>query len=194
MWTDNTLAYNVPYTTDISDRSKQCGFIQKDTAGKVTMISKCGQLVSSDILCQVARFTAPSQSERIEVQFPDDRNFSLPHAVCKNHVTLSFLPCDVSLVDRSCDVTAGSQCLRDQKYPDFLCRSGGQQVSYSFLCDHRQDCWDDSDEDFCSLGECAHSMAMPCGSSTMVCLCECVSFWFNVLASVIKENSFSMKY
>ena len=169
---DNTLAYNVPYTTDVSSGDKRCGFIKTHSFHKVMMVLQCRKRLRADILCQVDRSITSTQSQTIQIQVPSHMNFSLSHTVCGDHVTLSFLPCDVSLEDTSCDVTAGSPCRHGQLHSYFLCRDGDQQVSYTFLCDHRQDCWDESDEDFCSFADCDHSMAMSCGSSSLVSLCS----------------------
>jgi hypothetical protein len=42
--------------------------------------------------------------------------------------------------------------------PMFTCNTGEQQVPYTLVCDHRPDCVDASDEDFCVFSACAGGM------------------------------------
>ena len=46
----------------------------------------------------------------------------------------------------------------------FTCRDGVEQVAYSLVCDHSQDCLDASDEDFCVHPFCSSSWQFECNN------------------------------
>ena len=52
--------------------------------------------------------------------------------------------------------------------PSYACASGGDRVSYTFVCDHRRDCSDNSDESFCQHPPCEGSTPLQCGDVTQV--------------------------
>jgi hypothetical protein len=73
------------------------------------------------------------------------------------HFTHAFLACQ-----------AGSQCLsRDSetcaRTPTFSCASRAEHVPYTYVCDHKVDCSDGSDEDFCDFPPCKGKM-FDCGN------------------------------
>ncbi|KAK7476236.1 hypothetical protein BaRGS_00032512 [Batillaria attramentaria] len=66
--------------------------------------------------------------------------------------------------------------------PLMTCTSAGQRVPYSLVCDHRQDCQDGSDEEFCVFEPCPAHLPNRCGKTqcySMTQLCDdrvdCVS-------------------
>ena len=98
------------------------------------------------------------------------------------HVTRQFLACDVKANCWSQDTSGYND--EDRKSwavpsrhscqapltslpPSFLCTVGRQRVPYTLLCDHRHDCVDGSDEDFCHFPPCARDH-QSCGSSKQV--------------------------
>ncbi|XP_070206255.1 G-protein coupled receptor GRL101-like [Littorina saxatilis] len=48
----------------------------------------------------------------------------------------------------------------------FKCSAGSQRVPYSLVCDHRQQCADSSDENFCVFAPCSGSTPLQCATST----------------------------
>ena len=55
----------------------------------------------------------------------------------------------------SCGLTHGDCSRKLVSLPDlFECANDAQHVPYSFVCDHRRDCLDDSDENFCVFPGC----------------------------------------
>ena len=91
----------------------------------------------------------------------------------KDHVTHTFLTCDLSSdcwLEESGGHSArdGVKCSAPLRPlpPSFGCRETGQYVPYTLVCDHRQDCFDGTDEDFCVFG----SENMSGTASAFLCL------------------------
>ena len=96
------------------------------------------------------------------------------------HVTHSFLACDVQSACWGDDfvtyhsggdgwaVPTSSSCRAPLTSlpPSFECseESRGQRVPYSMVCDHRPDCVDGSDEDFCVFPECDQNSQFQCNN------------------------------
>ena len=53
--------------------------------------------------------------------------------------------------------------------PAYACATGEQRVPYTLVCDHRQDCTDDSDENFCNHPTCEEG-EFQCGQTKQVSL------------------------
>ena len=99
----------------------------------------------------------------------------------KKHVTHSFLACDLPSAcwltsngifvstEEGKDIPLASSCPINMTSlpPSFLCTSGVQRVPYTLVCDHRADCQDNSDEDFCHYAACSRS-TFTCGVSKQV--------------------------
>ncbi|KAL8560512.1 hypothetical protein ACOMHN_023785 [Nucella lapillus] len=52
--------------------------------------------------------------------------------------------------------------------PSYQCLTGSSFVEYTFVCDHRQDCSDNSDESFCSFPPCQGHTPQQCRGSKQV--------------------------
>ena len=52
--------------------------------------------------------------------------------------------------------------------PMFLCSKVLEQVSYTLVCDHRRDCSDSSDEDFCVFTPCSGNSSFQCADENEV--------------------------
>ncbi|KAK7102885.1 hypothetical protein V1264_021043 [Littorina saxatilis] len=87
-------------------------------------------------------------------------------------MTHTFLACDAK---SSCfrethigsEVNGVTSCSASlHRFPQpFQCRNGYERIPYSLVCDHRGDCMDSSDEDFCDFPPCIDGKEMPCGGS-----------------------------
>ena len=54
----------------------------------------------------------------------------------------------------------------------FVCRGSGHPLPYTLVCDHRQDCWDNTDEEFCVFPPCAGDTPRKCASNQQVSICR----------------------
>ena len=97
------------------------------------------------------------------------------YIVCESgHCALEFLACDVrSACWQNEDFVRNSRNdvernLQPLCYTPllqlFACRTGVERVSYSLVCDHSQDCLDDSDEDFCVYLPCRGAQQFECNN------------------------------
>ena len=59
--------------------------------------------------------------------------------------------------------------------PSFSCQGGLQVVAYTVVCDHRPDCADGSDEDFCVFPPCQRGAEIACNNQQVsLGQCACV--------------------
>ncbi|XP_025113531.1 low-density lipoprotein receptor-related protein 2-like [Pomacea canaliculata] len=92
-----------------------------------------------------------------------------------NHFTHVFLACDdvSSCWSNKSGATPSCSAPLTPLPPSFKC-GGEDSVPYTLVCDHRPDCKDRSDEDFCVFAQCASPLAVLCSGRkcvdyTMVC-------------------------
>ena len=111
----------------------------------------------------------------IQLPVPSDSNIQLAHTVCPSgHWTHELLTCDLQSACFQQDSlrqwrgsnpprTMTSSC----QFPfseTFTCTSGVGRVPYSLVCDHGQDCLDNSDEDFCVHPSCTGVWQFQCSN------------------------------
>ena len=113
-------------------------------------------------------------SERKKIHLPNPMLSSgilYSYSVCPSgHLARAFLACDVRSACWQNDSFDGrrdensSLELNCQSHLStlFACRTGGDRVSYSLVCDHSQDCLDASDEDFCVYPPCSATEQFKC--------------------------------
>ena len=159
-WSDKTVIYNVKHITLINhSKSKKTSFYRyyslKDN--KLNMIGARFDQTAFHFVCEKpAHFQKHFSS--VVVQFSSDQQWVLAFqqpsqqmVICsEGHVTHSFLSCDPeSRCEQStCFFSKGTRNAADI-VAMYSCTSGDIEVSYSLLCDFRQDCADNSDESFC---------------------------------------------
>ncbi|KAK7107085.1 hypothetical protein V1264_015062 [Littorina saxatilis] len=175
MWADNTAAYSVSYKTDISSRRLLCGFFDDRSYDVITLDRGCrdGRVQDEAVaLCERNSAVAKDKQskETIPLQYPENRQWPVPLATCSDgKIVLSFLPCGSLSRDTyvSESVISGSAQneMNKERGPYFECRSGVQHLPYTLVCDHRHDCADNSDEDFCQFPPCTGDTPLKCGTS-----------------------------
>ena len=187
-WVDNSIAF---YTRHLAEkvRSPACGAFP---AGNVTLaeLGECDKAATAYYLCEVSATSKKEQhgenenpQPSIQLPLPQHQTFdSISHPVIcpEGHTTHDFLACDVAsscwadnyvissdglgVSDVSCAVSLSSLP------PSFLCSNGRERVPYTLVCDHRQDCSDRSDEDFCRFPPCCAGSQLQCSNQQVSCL------------------------
>ena len=105
---------------------------------------------------------------------PPTKRFPSPMVACpEGHMTHSFLACDVKSACWARGYGEAYTCGAPLTPlpPSFTCDSEVERVPYTAVCDHRADCGDGSDEDFCVFPVCQ-------GGANMECALRQVIFFF----------------
>ena len=156
-WSDNTTALFLDVMKSTSISSPYCAaFYKKSHKFKVI---KCDTSKEADYLCEIPKkLDQQSQQQSvIELPAPAKTAFTLPDMrVCWNlETTKDFLGCKArSGIQDSPSTTTCSLYRQDPDIPWFQCRDNKGCAPYTLVCDHRQDCADGSDEDFCVFRPC----------------------------------------
>ena len=114
---------------------------------------------------------------KTDADFTENLTWS-PILCPKGHMTHVFLACDVQSdcwaegygeLDNA-DVPSYAACPAQLTSlpPSFVCTDGEQHVPYTLLCDHRPDCQDRSDEDFCVFPPCTGNSLLQCSTTEQV--------------------------
>ena len=175
-WDDGTIAYFLGYKK--MDRPPSCGRL----SGLFPVIYHCINKAPY-FLCE--KIETPKEvyrnqnsvSERrgIQLSKAGDLSVSFPHVTCPSgHWTYRFLACDIQSFclrwHRNSGQISGSESrsltslCQSPLSELFTCRNGLEHVPYSLVCDHRQDCLDFSDEDFCVHPSCSSSLQFECSN------------------------------
>ena len=168
-WTDKTIIYNTNHVRMPKKRplAKEYYYYSRQFKDVLIVTTGAKYLKLKNFLCEKpVQLLKLSTSQSVEFPFSQQspltsQQFSQPVVLCtEGHVTLSFLSCDPK---SRCGTTACSFALGTQSFSEvisaalhpvdhvvmYACSSGYREVSYSLLCDFRQDCEDNSDESFC---------------------------------------------
>ena len=92
------------------------------------------------------------------------------HSVCPpGHFTHSFLSCDPQGSCWARFASSGVICESplQPSPPNFVCSNEIEQVPYPLVCDHRPDCSDHSDENFCVFPPCS-GPSYHCGKTQVI--------------------------
>ena len=111
----------------------------------------------------------------VELPVPSNSTVHLAHTVCPSgHWTHEALACDAKsscLLQDNFRPWSGSENRRNTTSPClfpftemFTCTDGRDIVPYSLVCDHGQDCLDNSDEDFCVHPSCTEAGQFQCSN------------------------------
>ena len=176
-WDDGSTGYFLHYST-LHNHQTECSAIIRP--GLLDLLNCTPNFVEL-ILCE--DYAPPEQLRGgksaalkgpvAHISNPAMASVPVPHVVCPSgHWTHPFLACDV-LSDcwgrGALRQSGGSDAERNMtsSYKStlstlFTCRNGVEHVPYSLVCDHSQDCLDDSDEDFCVYPSCSSSEQYDC--------------------------------
>ena len=189
-WEDGTMAYHQTVLTFVS-YPMSCGVVDMSWAPeKVVHLLNSTDGYLTHALCEVdspdSQGPARSQQRRAPGLrlSPASERWATGHFVtCPDkHVTHAFFACDVTSacwaesdvifddLKERWNVPSPSSCRANMTSlpPSFPCASGVQRVPYTLVCDHRADCQDGSDEDFCLFPPLRGTSALRCGTSREV--------------------------
>lgn len=180
-WVMGSMAFYVHPDTTIAMRPS-CGYLVSENGATVVHASTnflvsdgCYTSKDCDYLCEVNYDVKVASSvSHIRLRRPA---FTEKHAallVCPdNSTTHFFLACDVKSACWARAYTASFSCDAPLTPlpPMMTCSNGVQHVPYTLVCDHRPDCDDSSDEDFCSFPRCDEMEAeqFDCGDKQVRC-------------------------
>ena len=166
---DSTIGYHLERVSKLHFTRPFCGLI-KHMLPYYVHLQSCNLAVYAAIVCEFkATERQTNEMDRkltiasLTNQTQWDRNAlfsSLPETIMcpRGHVVHTFLACDLTSACWHEDSETGShftsgggECLAplNPLPPLYACMGKGQYVPYTLVCDHRSDCFDDSDEDFC---------------------------------------------
>nr|KAG5708960.1 hypothetical protein BaRGS_009369 [Batillaria attramentaria] len=182
-WDDATMAYYIDMKSDVTLSVPSCTYYLPEKKGKALDATSCLSLAASHVMCEPVH----NQDETYDRMPPELHNLTAPlswstylaPAHCPNgHVTYDFLSCDPGT---DCGQTEHmTSCVTHEagEMPQFDCERTFQTLHYTFVCDHREDCSDGSDEAFCVHHECPAEQCSngQCASKAQWCdgMADCV--------------------
>ena len=168
-YSDWAIAYYRAITRDKGVRPACASIIREEQTDPTISLSKvrvgyCSKLLAFfHIFCEVTTAFKES-STGIELQSVTEHNLSSPVSLvgCPlGHTARIFLACDIRSKCWSRDAIECRAPLTPLP-PSFTCTNGVEGVPYTFVCDIRPDCSDDSDETFCVYPPCDLPGALQC--------------------------------
>ena len=185
-WTDSTITMygDIRFPAEVS--TPYCAAFQT-TDDHLTVV-QCEQKLRARYLCQVRSGPEPKQGDvNADTGLQSSQDAAAPTfptpsrkaaeedddggmVVCpRGHATHLFLACDLKSDCYADSSRAIDACVQrvSPPIPMITCKSGGEKVPYSMVCDHRPDCWDRSDEDFCVFLPCRYGQ-FTCGDNKQV--------------------------
>ena len=120
-------------------------------------------------------FTRTSQDLLLATLITNATDYPIDHVIClEGHVTHTLFACDAQTsclagrhyveVDLSGSPGGGSCSAPMTPLPPYFRCHRGLQVAYTVVCNHRQDCADGSDEDFCVFPACRPGTDITCSN------------------------------
>ena len=174
-WVDETIAYyGFPNSRKFRNPVGECAHTWDYT--DTYYASECEYPPSfTSILCEFPRphdHDYVAETSGINIQTPTkEPNATVKLILCPSgHVTHQFLSCDGRSACWMADVRSAAVCKApvDPVPPSFPCSDGVDRVPYTLLCDHRPDCWDESDESFCQFPPCDVFLELHCGNGQVI--------------------------
>ncbi|KAL8590308.1 hypothetical protein ACOMHN_006424 [Nucella lapillus] len=179
-WADGSAVFYAkvyrPYYSSSTDCSALRQFAYEDL-DTLTM-EECHSNMTTSFLCEtdIIQDTDPQEQSGQIVFKPSERQDDIigdKYVTCPaGHLTQKFLACDLqsscwaSQGDLVSSVTCGYK--GEPRPPSLQCRNGVDYVPYSLVCDHRPDCSDNSDEDFCVFSPCRPLGKFQCNNGQCV--------------------------
>ncbi|KAK7112910.1 hypothetical protein V1264_012285 [Littorina saxatilis] len=129
----------------------------------------CDEKASAAFFCEMKSGETTVGSSNVTILLPtqtDNKTFQEHFSKCAyNHTTHDFLACDVDANCSAVDFASSVTCSNNKfspPVPFFHCKSTLHRIPYTLVCDHRADCCDSSDEDFCQFSPCLGRKQFAC--------------------------------
>ena len=173
-WADKTIAIYLTLVVDLGD-FKTCGAYSM-TSGTILLTLICSKPLPYHLLCEMSQVDSPNTKRLIPPpEAPTNQTLPFPSETCPDgHFTHTFLAFDMksSCCSWNNDKTPKTAACEkeDLNYPPpaFICTNGIEVAPFTLVCDHRHDCEDGSDEDFCHWEPCGGDKPMKCTTSRQV--------------------------
>ena len=204
---DSTVGYHLTRHSSDQGGKPFCGFVSKFSKSDIELI-QCDKSRLTSYLCEFDISVNDSSKTDKPMTIVNllthtqwhwnSSSRSQPETITcpRGHATHTFLACDMVsecwLEERksvSFSSRSSAVCLAplNPLLPSFACRDKGQFVPYTLVCDHRSDCFDGSDEDFCVFpGDspfgfiCSGHNTVQCGHRHEVVIVVIVSYIINL--------------
>ena len=135
----------------------------------------CDEATNADFICEYESkkaVAAPRELRLPVLENEEEDNYGFRNVTVvqcpEGHLTHDFLSCDPSTRCRKTQYVSTCHTSRGGSVPTFACENGLRMFPFTLVCDHRPDCLDNSDEEFCVHEQCADSTCKRSG--------ECISF------------------
>ncbi|KAL8570213.1 hypothetical protein ACOMHN_029913 [Nucella lapillus] len=180
-WVDQTIAYDIGTTGSYNQpKGANCGFLFLSHSYLyqnyrfLLMFLECDLPNTRYYLCETplkksspkSKFADPETS-KIIMPVPANFNVSISTVICPSgYLTHEFLACDVNALCFTSKDRRLFSCSAPLTPlpPMFTCANGLERVPYTSVCDHRPDCFDDSDENVCIFRACDPMEEEQCGN------------------------------
>ena len=182
IWSDGTVAN---YVNIVPDKDMTCAAIRQphlhndnsnSNNNRSLTTLHCTTPHRAQIVCEADRDRRQDRPEASSPpRLPDVsqsawdrlRSGAAPDAFTQcpaGHVTHTFLACDVQSACGFAEDYVTCAAPLSPLPPMFKCTCADETVPYSVVCDHRSDCKDSSDEDFCVFQACKGADRFRCSS------------------------------
>lgn len=172
IWSDETLGIYLFIDSTGNMSPPYCAMMQGGSDHTLSVVT-CDQKVNGSFLCELED-TLADDGVREPVQFPTLSSWTLQPMMAKchhNHTTHTFLACDQKTNCSAVDLASSISCATHRfspAIPFFTCRNEVERVPFTLVCDHRSDCCDSSDEDFCQFPACLKRKEFACKNKKQV--------------------------
>ena len=183
-WSDGTVVYiyHIKANKAAVRIYELCSMLDVDLSRKQKRVLvpldliKCSAVRKTGYLCE----RSVEQERHAQILFPTlIQNGSFPvqlYSACPSgHVTHTFLSCDIQSAcwaRLTSSVISCESALRPEP-PMFMCSDQFERIPYPLVCDHRPDCRDHSDENFCVFTECS-GVSFQCGNKQVTIITKTI--------------------
>ena len=186
-WSDSTVVFynrypvllgGEPACTLLSRKLQTGTFIPAWHQGFCDGKGDVARWLSGSFLCEVTNIVAHVEPLSFHLNATTNHSVSnatsptaLRLAVCPSReMTFTFLACQHTCWAKGYGTVYTCHAPVTPAPPMFLCSDEVERVSHSVLCDHRPDCSDSSDEDFCVFPTCGLG-EVSCGMKQVSAIC-----------------------